>query len=149
MNKMKGDVAFDIDDKKYILRFDHNALIELEDILDKGIVAISNEMQTWQTNPDRMRLKWVRALLYVGLKRHHPKISLDDVSEIMTHSPDKAMSVIGEAMGASFGSSSSPQAAGARPTSGDSRNGTGIVSSPSTSPMDTSSMDSGSLHREN
>jgi len=99
-NKLRGDVDLKIGDRNYTLCFDHNALIELEDQLDRGVVAISAELTRWSTEPDRIRLKWIRALLFAGVKKHQPKLTLDDVTAIMDEAgqtPD-IMTAIAEAM---------------------------------------------------
>lgn len=142
-NKMRGDVPLNVGDKKYTLCFDHGALIELEDQLDVGIVAISNELQSWQGNPDRIRLKWIRALLYVGLKKHQPAITLEDTNEMLGYATQgpQVMEAIGDAMAAAFGTTS--KETDPRPLNGDARSGTGTVLSPNTSPSDTNSIPSG------
>src|ERR1043166_9714140 len=146
-NKMRGEASLKIGDKLYILCYDNSAMIELEDLLDSGIVAITNEIQTWAGRkddkgnilspgrPERIRLKWIRALLYVGLKKHQRKMTLEDVSGVMDELGDnsKAMNAIAEGMSVSFGTSSSAEKED-RPTNGDARNGTGSEPSPSTSP---------------
>lgn len=142
-NRVRGEVDFDLNGQKYTLCFDHAAMIELEDLLDKGIVAITKEMQAWQQDPDRIRLKWIRALLFAGLKRHQPKLSLDDVSDLMGQ-PSQSIGImdkINEALGKAFGSDE--KADDVRPTNGDARSGTGQGPSPSTSPTATGSTPSG------
>lgn len=145
-NKIKGEVSFAVGDRKLILCYNHAALIELEDMLDKGIVAITSEMQAWQSDPLRIRLKWIRALLYVGLKKYQPLTKLDDVSEMLTAmgsgGGSAAMEAIGEAMAAAFGSGEN-DSGDVRPMNGDARSGTGPTSSPNTSPSDTTSPPSG------
>src|SRR5215468_8067948 len=103
-NRIKGEADFVVDGRTYTLCYNHAALIELEDMLDMGIVAISRELAKWTEEPDRIRLKWMRALLCAGLRKHHPKMTLDDVSELMTSAGGGAdfMGAIGGAMNASF-----------------------------------------------
>src|SRR5215467_7321720 len=105
-NKLKGEVDLKVGENDYVVCFDHEALIELEDLLDRGIIAISNEMSSWQKEPDRIRLKWVRALLFVGLKKHQPRMRIEDVNDILAAASGTPaiMNAIGDALAASFGS---------------------------------------------
>lgn len=124
-NRIKGEVPFKIGETEYVLCFNNDALIQLEDQLDRGIVAISSEMQKWKDDPERIRLKWVRALLWAGLHKHHPKLSLEEVGNLMgSTGTSEAMDAIGTAMQEAFGEPEG-EMKDARPTNGDARNGIG------------------------
>jgi hypothetical protein len=138
-NRLKGEVDVKIGDRMYTLCVNHGALIEMESQLDKGIMEIAEEMASWGQNPRRMRLTWVRALLYASLRKHYPRITLQDVDELMgvaqEHKQEVLSSVI-NAMSMVFGSDENKEE-GDRPTNGDARDGIGKESSLSTSPSDT------------
>lgn len=146
-NKVIGEVPFKVDGKDYILCFDNDALIEMEDKLDAGIVAITQEMQRWTKEPERLRLKWIRILLWAGLKKHQPNMTVKDAGEMIDlTSGGEMMSVIGDAISKSFGES---ETKGANPTNGANLTGTGEGSSPITSASDTTSKPSGDSLRVN
>lgn len=146
-NRVKGEVPFKLGDREFILCFNHNALSELEDKLDKGIVSISAEMNRWKDEPERVRIKWVRALLWAGLQKHHPSLTVDDVGEMMSAAGgSEVMDAIGAAMQSAF---SEPGAKDENPTNGADRNGIGPALSPNTSLSDTTSNPSGGSLRVN
>ena len=63
-----------IQDKEYLLRYDINALILLEDITGQSITNALNE---------DMGIKMLRNLLYVGLKRNHKEITIEGVGDLI------------------------------------------------------------------
>lgn len=147
-NHIKGESTFKIQDKEYTLCFDNEALIQLEDILDQGIVGVCLEMQRWGKEPERIRLKWIRAMLWAGLRQHQPKITLEEAGDIMDAGGGVSMmNVIGEAMSKAWGEQ--PESKDARPTNGAGTSGIGIEPSLNTAQSDTASKPSGVLPRVN
>jgi|PlaIllAssembly_1097288.scaffolds.fasta_scaffold380188_2 hypothetical protein len=63
-----------IQDKEYLLRYDINALILLEEITGQSITNALKE---------DMGIKMLRNLLYVGLKRNHKEITLESVGDLI------------------------------------------------------------------
>lgn len=146
-NKIKGEASFTIGGTEYTICFNNDALIQLEDKLDRGIVAITSEMQRWSAEPERLRLKWVRALLWAGLRKHHPTMTVEQTSELIDQSNGaEMMNVIGDAMQKAFADTESK---GARPMNGTSSTGTGQGSSQISSLSDSESKPSGISHPTN
>jgi len=73
-----------IQDKEYTLKYDINALALLEDITGK---SISNVLQ------ENMGISTLRNLFYVGLKRNHKDITVEQVGDIMQDYIDEHKSV--------------------------------------------------------
>lgn len=142
-NKLKGEVDLEAGGKNYALVYTHDALIELEDQLDRGIVAILKEIQEWSKDPDKIRLGMVRSLLWAGLRKHHPEIDLIAAGELIADAGGigKVMTVVGEGMRRSFESSETKDP---RPTKKQRRNGIGADSSQNISHSDMPSVISGS-----
>lgn len=82
-NKLRGEVALSVGSgdtaKTYILRFSANALCDLEEITGKSIMNIMADVK----DPEKMSMTTVRAMIYAGLKEHHPKITLQDAGNIV------------------------------------------------------------------
>lgn len=128
-NPHKGELAITAGGRPYVLQYTSDSLVELEDALDMGIMAILAELQTWSTDPRKMRLKWVRALFWAGLRAHHPEVDLKAAGELITEVEGKALQVVnltGEAMGLAFGGGEETSTTGPQGPV----NGTGTGSSP-------------------
>ena len=114
-NPHKGDVTFSVAEKRYTLRYSHLALAKLEQQLDKGLFKIFAEVESWKDNPQDMRINTVLALLWAGLQKHHPAISVDDVSDLLDDLDGgmaKAVEIVGQAMEKAF---SAPGTKGTNP----------------------------------
>lgn len=123
-NSFKGEVSFEVDGKTYTLRYSTDALVQLEDKLDRGIVDISAEMMTWGKTPSKMRLGLIRAVLWAGLQDHHPDIDIKAAGELITKAGGLAAiaNLVGEGMALAF---PSPETKDARPPREPARAGTG------------------------
>jgi hypothetical protein len=146
-NSHKGEVEFEAEGKKYLLQYDHESLIALEDKLDKGIVKIMREMEAWTRSPEDIRLGMVRAVWWAGLTSHQPDMSLKDASALIFQIDGgfaKAIELIGDAFAKGF------PAPGSRSTNPPPKgtNGTGTNSGSTTSVMDTTQIPSGISLRE-
>lgn len=145
-NRVKGEVSFKLGDKEYIMCYNNGALVELEDQLNMGIVAITNEIQKWAKEPDRVRIKWVRALLWAGLLKHH-HMTIEQVGNMIDQAAEQNMSmmdVVGDAMSKAYGEPDKDKGQrDDRPTSEESKNGNGTASSQSLSPTDSRLINSG------
>ena len=148
-NRVKGEVAFKLGGKEYTMVFNHGALVELEDKLDMGIVAITTEMQRWSKEPQRVRLKWVGLLMWAGLLKHH-NMTVEQVGELLDVASAEGvnlMEIIGDSMGKAYGETEKKGASDVRPTNGEFKSGDGTQLSQSSSHTDSPSKDSGiSLH---
>jgi hypothetical protein len=137
-NPHRGELALDVNGRQFTLQYTQNSLVELEGVLGMGIVKIINEMQAWAKDNERIRLSWVRALLWAGLIRHHPGITLEEAGELMTEAGDLStvLAITGDAMQRAFNDDGAPgEAAGTKGPRPPQRNGTGGDSSPTTSAL--------------
>jgi hypothetical protein len=80
-NKQVGDVPFTVGDEIYTLRLDVNALAEMEDALstDDKVVTSFQVM----ARAERGQISALRAVMWAGLRRHHPKITLDEAGDLI------------------------------------------------------------------
>ena len=78
----KKSVEIEIEDVKYYLRFDLNALVRLEDAYGNIETAFD-----FEENPVGAIGK-LRKILFVGLEANHPKITEEEISH---ESPEKAL----------------------------------------------------------
>lgn len=146
-NKVKGEVSFKIQEKEYVLNYTHGALIKLENVLDKGIVKIMKEVQGWGTDPESIRIGTAIAILWAGLQRHHPEVTMDDAEQLMIRGGGlvAVLEKLSEALLAAFGNpdegirqTANPSTEAAAQT-----NGSGTVSSSTTYHSDTTLNPSG------
>ncbi len=138
-NPHKGDVALSVGDKVYTLRYSHSALVKLEKLLDKGMVQIMEDLQ----KTEDMRLSNVVALLWAGLQKHHPSMTEEDAADLLDDidgGASGAINVIGEAFERAF---SAPGTKGTNPPQKVEGNGTGMLSSSTTSLSDMTKTASG------
>lgn len=70
-NSVSGRVTFEVEGRAYALVLDVNALIELE-----GVLGVKAGDITGKIGHDGLSLTEVRALLWAGLQREHPDVSL-------------------------------------------------------------------------
>lgn len=146
-NRAKGEITLKVGDAEYTLCYNHDALIQMEDQLDQGVVAITNEMRRWAKEPERIRLKWIRVLVWAGLRKHH-KMSFEQVDSLMEQAAAEETDLfekVGDAMSKAF---EGPETKAARPTNGGVTSGAGTESSQSSSPSDTPQSNSGTSLRE-
>lgn len=78
-NPNRGQVALKAGDRDYMLSYSVNSLCELEDELELPIASIVTTMQT----PDKLRMTFVRALVWAGLQDHHDDVSIKDAGLII------------------------------------------------------------------
>lgn len=69
-NRAKGEAGLEVEGKHYVLAFNVNAMCEIEYILDMSTDRI---LRALTVSPP---LNVVRALLWGGLRHHHPDIDL-------------------------------------------------------------------------
>lgn len=73
-NPARGEVTLRGGDQEYTIKFSTNAICEVEERLDKGLNTIIANME---------RVTTVRALLWAGLRTHHPDVTVAGVGEII------------------------------------------------------------------
>jgi hypothetical protein len=123
-NPNKGEIAFDVDGKRYTLRYSIDAICSLEAEAGKGMVALIGELQ----DPSKMSLTLARQVLWAGLLEHHPELTVKEAGELIPAAGGlmKIVSLFNEAFEANFTQAEgkqNPRKAGSR------RNGTGPRSS--------------------
>jgi hypothetical protein len=79
-NPIRGEIDFPVDGEVYRLKLSINSIIEVEDILDIGIVPLSQMFN----DPTALKAGNVRAMLWGALREYHPEIDLLAAGDIMT-----------------------------------------------------------------
>jgi len=74
----KKSVKIEVDDETYYLRYDLNALVELEEAYDN-----IEEAFNFEENP-KGAIGKLRKVLFVGLSANHPNITEEDVGGMFT-----------------------------------------------------------------
>jgi len=133
-NPHKGELTFEADGKTYTLQYSHDALVELEEQLDRGIFSIIREIERCSSNLELVRLGMVRAIFWAGLHEHHPDLDIKAAGELMTKAGGllKVLSLASEGLVRAFGA---PETKGSRPPKR-MENGIGTSSSSTTSVPD-------------
>jgi len=99
-NRERGEASFQAGDKTYTLQFSINAFCEIEAEIDKSIVIVMNEM----ANPATMRIATARVVLWGGLRRHHPNVTIEEAGELIDAAGGliPVMNTVTEAVNAAF-----------------------------------------------
>lgn len=78
-NPLKGEVEFKAGEKTYTLVFDNNAIVEVETMLGRSIFGIMDLM----SDKTKVELGHIRALLWGGLRRHYPNVTIVEAGDIL------------------------------------------------------------------
>jgi len=93
-NKVFGEARLPLaDGRELTLRFDFNAMCEIEEAAGQGTESIMEAVA--KGNP---RLKVARAMLYGGLRFYHRDLGLDDVGDLFLTDRDAVNEAMGRAM---------------------------------------------------
>lgn len=97
-NRQKGEAGFEVDGRTYVLAFNVNAMCEVEYVLNLSTDAI---LKALMRSPP---LHIVRALLWGGLREHHPNIDLNGAGVLMEEAggAGPTLEKVGEALMAAF-----------------------------------------------
>jgi len=79
MNKHRGEVEFEADGKTYTLRYSIDAICEMEAATGRGFFAVTQEL----SDANAMQLSTVRAVLWAGLREHHPDVTLKEAGDLI------------------------------------------------------------------
>lgn len=100
----KGEIKFEVGKKQFTWCFSVGAICALEDHLDRGLIDITTELQSWMPpsvikdgkpvpapeSPEdsrarnaRIRLGFARAVFWAGLQDHHPDTSLKAAGDLI------------------------------------------------------------------
>lgn len=97
-NRLKGEAAFTVEGQTYVLAFNVNAMCEVEYVLDLSTDRI---LKALTASPS---LHIVRALLWGGLRQHHPGVDLFGAGTLMEKmgGAGLALDTIGAALVSAF-----------------------------------------------
>lgn len=97
-NPLKGEVDLVCGDKTFTLRMAINEIVQLETLLDMGVMEISALLSS--SSP---RLGAWRAALWASLQCHHKGTTLEDAGDIIAAAGlPEVMGRVGEALQAAF-----------------------------------------------
>ncbi len=77
-NSKKAEVPVRIGGKVLVLRFGNNAIAEIEDHFDGSNIA-----EVTKALASGLSISKVRTLLYYGLKKKQPTLSMEDIGDLM------------------------------------------------------------------
>lgn len=78
-NPIFGEAAAKLSDGRTLtLRYDFNALCEIEDADGRSFTEINSELQS-----GNIRIKTTRAVLFGGLRAHHPDLTTAEAGDLM------------------------------------------------------------------
>lgn len=130
-NPLVGEVVLPLGEATYTLQYDVNALCEAEEALDASVEEILERITA-----KRPRMVVLRGLLWAGLRRHHPALTVEEVGQrffgpggLGTHG---VMPYVGEALRLAF------------PKPGDGEGASGEADPPPATPDGTGSASSAS-----
>lgn len=122
-NPHRGEVAFEANGERYVLRYSIDAICALEGSTGKGIVALVGELM----NPTTMSITLARKVLWAGLQEHHPDITEKQAGELIVAAGGlgKIVKLFNDSFERAFpeAKAKNPRKAGGRST-----NGTGPLS---------------------
>lgn len=85
-NPLKGEATVDLEDgRKLVLAFDVNAWIDIEEEVGMKTPEIIKALQDKDNPPG---LAFQRAIIWGGLRKHHPEMSIRDAGEIMVEAAE-------------------------------------------------------------
>lgn len=96
-NPVQGEISFETQDgKTWVAVYDIPAICAMEDALDRSAIQIMAQIGMG-------RVGFIRMALWAGLRRKHPKLTLDQVDEIMTKIKGRgAAEIVTEGVRAAF-----------------------------------------------
>lgn len=102
-NRERGIVDIDVDGQTYKLRFDANAMCELESRADMSMSEFLAKLDK-AARDKTLRMSDVRLLMWAGLTEAHPDIEAKEVGTIINHvgGMNGAMELLGEAIQLAF-----------------------------------------------
>lgn len=92
-NKMKGVVEIELGDANRLLKFDMNAIAELEAFFDRPSHKIFDQKRG-------VGIREIRGTLWVGLQRFHPGVKIEEVGDWLDEvMEEKRFNEVSEAVG--------------------------------------------------
>lgn len=77
-NPHKGDVAINAGGVEYTFRFSIDALCQLEELTGKSFMEIAKAFESGSVS-----MSVTRALVWAGLREHHPKVSVKAAGDLI------------------------------------------------------------------
>lgn len=98
-NSQRGERSFEAGGRAWVLRYTVNALCELEDVTGEPVAVLAAAM----SDPARLRLGTMRALLWAGLRDRQPEITLDAAGDLLDVAGiGPAIAAVGDAFALAF-----------------------------------------------
>lgn len=82
-NRFLGEITTEVDGQTYKLRLDFNAMAEFEDATGKEAFAVFAAFENGKAS-----VKDMRAILWAGLREHHPDVDMKGAGAILSHDVD-------------------------------------------------------------
>lgn len=89
-NKERGEIGIKIVGGDFTLCYSNNAIAEIEQVADESIIAL---LSRWASGG---RLSLLRLMLWGGLRKFHPELSLIDVGNLLDEATRDEGQLIGE-----------------------------------------------------
>ena len=94
-NTQKGEVDFVLDGRTFTFRLGTGALIELQEHVSK-LEGAQAALEQIFLDAARGRVLAIRAVLWAGLRKHHPEVTLEGVEDLLdAASPDEIQALLG------------------------------------------------------
>lgn len=99
-NKAKGEVELKVGEAYYTLVYDLNALCEIEEALSRGPYVVT--FQQAMARAESGQLTAIRAVLWGGMRRKHPAMTIEKIGTLLGDLGDQAKDVIERAFRAAM-----------------------------------------------
>lgn len=97
-NRAKGELTVKHEGKDYTFALDFNALCEFEDATGKDALDVLRVIES-----GKGRVSDIRALMWAGLRAHHPEVTLHDAGRILASNSGAVMEGVAAAFGGAEG----------------------------------------------
>lgn len=98
-NAQKGEFALTMGGTVYTLKLGTSALIELQELL--GTPEHAPTMQELVIEVVNGRAKYIRAFIWAGLRKYHPEVTLEAVSDLLDDTSEAEAKAVLRALGVS------------------------------------------------
>lgn len=96
-NKLLGEAGFTLDGVDYTLRYDTEAILEIEDRLDTDLFSLITTLQAAEASRKPVKIGTMATILQCGLLAHHRGITRAEAADMLL-SGEEAQAAIGEAL---------------------------------------------------
>lgn len=123
-NKHRGELGFEVDGAKHVIRFSANAICELEDDLGLNVKQIGEQMQ----DADKLRMSTVRTMFCAAMREGEGVDNAAALTVFRRLSPAEAMKIVVDAFALAFSVDGGEGGAENPPTPGKTSDGIGPAS---------------------